>query len=108
MRGTFKVDDREIELAANAASPFLYSKIFQSDFEQDAESVTAWRKMTFVLAKQAELGEKELFKGKVSEADFVEWLAQFTPLGFGELIGEAANLYAKQQEPKTRPKDAAE
>lgn len=105
MRDKFVIDDREIELAANAASPFIYSKIFNEDFEKDAESIMAWRKMTFVMAKQAELGETELLKGKLTELDCIEWLAQFTPIDFAELINVAAELYARQQKTKSTPKN---
>lgn len=107
MRELIKIGDREIEMAANAASPFIYSKIYKEDFEQAAESVTSWRKMTYVMVKQAELGEKELLKGTCTEEDFVEWLIEFTPMDFVALIEKATELYMKQKEPKSVPKNQA-
>ena len=105
MRDTLKIGEREITMAANAASPFIYQKIFQEDFERDAESVMAWRKMAYVMYKQAEIGETELLKGKGSEADFVEWLTGFDPLEFADVIEFAAGLYARQQKSKSVPKE---
>ena len=107
MRGLIKIGDREIEMAANAASPFIYSKIFQEDFEQNVESVTSWRKMTYVMVKQAELGEKELLKGTCTEEDFIDWLIEFEPMDFVELMEKATDLYMKQKEPKSVPKNQA-
>lgn len=105
MRDVFKNDEREIPMAANAASPFIYSKIFHEDFEKDAESIMAWRKMTYVMAQQAKVGEAELLKGKLTEADCILWLTQFDPLEFAEILNFAAELYAKQQKTKSTPKN---
>ena len=105
MRDVFKNDEREIPMAANAASPFIYSKIFNEDFEKDAESIMAWRKMTYVMVQQAKVGEAELLKGKLTESDCIMWLAEFDPLEFAEIINFAAELYAKQQKTKSTPKN---
>lgn len=105
MRDVYRKNDREIEMAANAASPFIYSKIFHEDFEKDAESIMAWRKMTYVMVKQAEVGEAELLKGKLTEADCIMWLTEFDPLEFADILNFAAELYAKQQKTKSTPKN---
>jgi len=105
MRDVFKNDEREIPMAANAASPFIYSKIFNEDFEKDAESIMAWRKMTYVMVKQAEVGEEELLKGKLTESDCIMWLTEFDPLEFADILNFAAELYAKQQKTKSNPKN---
>jgi hypothetical protein len=105
MRDVFKNDEREIPMAANAASPFIYSKIFNEDFEKDAESIMAWRKMTYVMVQQANVGEAELLKGKLTESDCIMWLTQFDPLEFADILNFAAELYAKQQKTKSTPKN---
>jgi len=107
MRDTVTIGDREITMAANAASPFIFGKIFHEDFENRADSVEAWRKMAFVMVKQAEIGEQELLDCKATEKDFVEWLMQFEPLEFADIITAAAELYSKQEKPKSRPKNKA-
>lgn len=102
-----KIADREIEMAANAASPFIYGKLFHEDFENSASSIESWRKMAFVMAKQAEIGEIELYNGKITEQDLVEWLAQFDPMDFSEIIEKASNLYTRQKKTKSNPKEKA-
>ena len=107
MKDTFTIGDREIEMAANAASPFIYGKIFNDDFENSAQDVDTWRKMTFVMVKQAEVGEMELYSGKLKEADFIDFLARFSPMDYSELMEKATDLYMRQQKHKSTPKNKA-
>ena len=107
MRDKITINDREIEMAANAASPFIYQKIFHEDFETIAKDVNAWRKMCFVMAKQAELGEVELYNGKLTETDCLIWLMDFDPMDFADLLNFAADLYSRQQKTKSTPKKQA-
>ena len=109
MRKTVKLADREIELAANAASPFIYGKIFKDeDFELGAESFGKWRRMAFVMAKQAEIGTIELYDTSLTEKDFFEWLMQFDTMEFTEIINAAVELFSAQAKPKSHPKEKAE
>ena len=81
-----EIDGKEMELAANAATPFRYKQIFKKDLfailgdekramEEGIESVA---ELAFVMAKQAE----KTNMNKLSYEEFLNWLEGFGPMAF--------------------------
>ena len=81
-----EIDGTEMELAANAATPFRYKQIFKKDLfailgdekramEEGIESVA---ELAFVMAKQAE----KTNMNKLSYEEFLNWLEGFGPMAF--------------------------
>lgn len=107
MRGTINIGGKDVEMVANAASPHYYKEIFKEDFLQESQKTPPdtgiFEKMGFVMAKQAE-GLKHSEMLDISVDSFFEWLVQFEPMDILEAIGEISNLYMKQTEPSSIPK----
>lgn len=109
MRGTITIDDINVGMAANAASPFVYKTVFREDFlrkcTEAAPDPDLYVKMGFVMAMQAEKGTQEVLKLK--ELDFINWLEQFTPMGPLLAAKDIADLFQKTRETTSVPKDEA-
>ena len=110
MKGTVNIGGVAVEMTANAASTFIYGKIFHEDFEQVAPqgNTDTWKKMMFVMAAQSETDEMELYKGKVTETDFLKWISKFEYMDILDAVDEASNLFVAQKKTKSRPKAKAE
>lgn len=110
MKGTVNIGGVAVKMTANAASTFIYGKIFHEDFEKIAPAgdTDTWKKMMFVMVKQAEIGEMELYKGKVTEADFIAWVSQFEYMDLVDAVNDASDLFVAQKKTKSRPKAKAE
>lgn len=108
MRSTISIGERDVEMAANAASPFIYHKIFGEDFllktQDGSGDIELYIKMAFVMAKQAEIGEADMMKGKVTETDFIQWLAEFENMDMINALPEILNVYMKQKKTSSVPK----
>ena len=91
------IDGKELEMVANAATPFRFKQIFGRDLLQvftnekraESEGVEAVTQLAFVMTKQAEKTDM----AKVNEAMFLEWLEDFGPMAFIEASEEILNLY---------------
>ena len=91
------IDGKEIELAANAATPFRFKQVFHKDLfailgnEEKAESegVEAVTQLAFIMAKQAEKADMN----KLNEDSFIEWLEDFGPMAFVESAENILNVY---------------
>lgn len=94
---TIKIDDKEMEFTANAATPFRYKQVFKSDLfavlgnekraeEEGAEVVT---KLAYIMHNQA----KKADMGKLNEDDFVTWLEGFSSMAFINSADEIINVY---------------
>ena len=107
MKGTVKIGDKEIIMAANAASPYVYRAIFKEDFLQKAQGDTPdpdiFQKMGFVMAKQAEVSKmSELMNISIDE--YYDWLMEFEPLDILTASGDISSLYMGQTVSKSTPK----
>jgi len=107
MRKTVKIGSENTELVANAASPYLYRMIFKEDFlqrlqdkEPDLEIV---QKMTFVMAKQAEITNMTKL-AELSTDDYLEWLLQFEPMDIMMASEEIMQIYLGQTKGNSVPK----
>ena len=107
MYGKVKIGNTEIDMAANAASPYVYKSIFHEDFLVEVQkpevSADIFQKMGFVMAMQAKESKlSELMK--INEAAFYEWLSAFEPMAVLEASGEISNLYMGQTKKTSSPK----
>lgn len=111
MYGKVQIGDREVELVANAASPYRFKQIFREDFlkraietnENEAESIDLFVKMGFIMAKQAEKADFS----KLNEDVFIAWLEEFEPNDVQIAAGDIANIYSGNAETKVSPKRKA-
>ena len=100
------IDGREMEFAANAATPIRFKQIFKTDLMrmfQDTESVEYYEAVTqlaYVMNAQA---EKNGFNGK-SFDDYCTWLEGFTPMAFLNVAEEIVNVWAESETTTSTPK----
>ena len=120
MRGTVKIGERDVDMLANAASPFIYKKIFHKDFlmtvgtnyvDADGKQKTdvdtnAITEMAFVMHMQTVKTFKEILD-TVTVEDFVAWISEFEPLDFAMAMAEIMGLYYQQQKTTVSPKKKA-
>lgn len=92
-----KIGEKEVELSANAATPFRFKQIFHKDIfavfsdekRVEAEGFDAIAELTYVMAKQAEKADLT----KLNESDFIEWLEGFEAMDFANSAEEILNAY---------------
>lgn len=97
MKKTIMIDGKEMEFAANAATPFRFRQIFKKDLfsilgnEQKAqeEGIDTVAELAFVMNKQAEKADM----AQLNEESFIEWLEQFGSMAFMETAEEILNVY---------------
>lgn len=109
MKGTITINDKNYEAVANAASPYLYRKIFNEDFilafNPEKPQPALFEKMFFVMVKQAELPFKEVMN--LGTDDFYEFLSDFDPLDIISEIDKISDLYFKNTKGTSSPKEKA-
>lgn len=101
------IDGREIEFAANAATPFRYKQVFQKDLLQilgneekaENEGVEAVTQLAFIMAKQAEKADM----GKLTTDEFLAWLEDFSAMAFVENAEDILNVYMDQTQNTSTP-----
>lgn len=117
MRGTVKIGETDVDMLANAASPFIYKKIFHKDFlttvgtnyiDADGKQKTdvdtnAITEMAFVMHMQTVKTFKEILD-TVTVDDFAAWISEFEPLDFAMAMAEIMGLYYQQQKTTVSPK----
>ena len=109
MKKTIKIGSKDVEMVANAASPFIYRQIFKKDFfqetQKDAADVNIFVEMGFVMALQAKKSTTELMKTPVDE--FYTWLEQFDQMDMIEVLPQIGEFYTGQEKTTTVPKTGA-
>lgn len=107
MRKTIKIGSENTELVANAASPYLYKMIFHEDFlkklQEQEPDLDIIQKMTFVMAKQAELSSMTALC-ELSKEDYLEWLIKYDPMDVFNAANDVMNLYMGQTQGTAVPK----
>ena len=91
------IDGKEIELTANAATPFRFKQTFHKDLfailgneaKAESEGVEAVTQLAYIMAKQAEKADM----GKLNEDDFIAWLEDFSAMAFVNSAEEILNVY---------------
>lgn len=112
MYGTVTIGGKDVEMVANAASPYRFKQIFREDFLKRAidtngnetESVDLFVRMGFIMAMQAEKADF----AKLNEDSFFAWLEDFEPSDVQMAAGEIANIYAGNAETNSSPKRRAD
>lgn len=117
MIGTVRIGEKEVEMAANAASPFVYKQLFKKDFivmldklqsgKLDDENANLFVEMGFIMAKQAEAPDiSKLMQLKME--DFYKWLEGFEPMEVILASDAIARLYNGQKDATSVPKNEGE
>ena len=91
------IGEKDVELSANAATPFRFRQIFKKDIfsvfgneeKAETEGFETVAQLAFIMAKQAEKADM----GKLTEAEFIEWLESFEPMDFATSAEEILNAY---------------
>lgn len=97
MYKTIEIDGKELEFAANAATPFRYKQVFKSDLfavlgneeraeEQGAEVVM---RLAYIMHNQAQ----KVDMNKLNEDGFIEWLEGFSSMAFVNSAEDIINAY---------------
>lgn len=102
-----EIGGKELELVANAATPFRFKQVFHKDLfsvlgneeraaEEGVETIT---QLAYVMTKQAEKADMN----KLSEDGFIDWLEDFPPMAFVDSAEEILNAYMDQTEGTATP-----
>ena len=91
------IDGKELEFAANAATPFRFKQVFGKDLfailgtetKAETEGVEAVTELAFIMAKPAEKADMN----KLNYDEFILWLEDFGPMAFVENAEEILNIY---------------
>lgn len=94
---TVEIEGREMELAANAATPFRFRQVFKKDLlsvlgnekRAEEEGLETVMQLAFIMSKQAEKADMT----KLNEETFIEWLEGFGSMAFVEAAEEILNVY---------------
>ena len=94
---TLTIGGKEVELTANAATPFRFKQVFKKDLfailgnedKAQNEGVEAVTELAFIMAKQAEKADMN----KLNYDEFIQWLEDFGPMDFVESAEEILNTY---------------
>lgn len=101
------IDGKEMEFAANAATPFRYKQVFHKDVLQifsneekaETEGVEAVTELAFIMCKQAEKADM----GKLTQDEFIAWLEGFGPMAFVEAAEDILSVYMGTRETSSHP-----
>ncbi len=101
------IDGKEMEFAANAATPFRYKQVFHKDILQifgneqkaETEGVEAVTELAFIMSKQAEKADMS----KLTQEEFIDWLEGFGPMAFVEAAEDILSVYVSTRETSSHP-----
>lgn len=102
MRDIVKIGDVAVDMLANAATPYLFRRVFHLDIlrffaksaSDDMDDATATEMITrlgYVMARQAD-GVIDA----AGEDDMIDWLAQFAPNDISDALADVMALYNRQ------------
>ena len=97
MYKTLTIGGTELELTANAATPFRFRQVFKKDLLQilgneqraETEGIEAVTELAFIMAKQAEKADM----GKLNEDEFMKWLEDYGAMDFVNAAEDILNVY---------------
>lgn len=113
MYATIHIGDKDVGMLANGASSWIYKQVFHEDllkkFQEMGKEldIQLGEKMGFIFAKQAEV-EKPSELMKLTFDDFITWVSQFDPMDVVMVSDKIAELYQRQKEGTSSPKEAGE
>lgn len=106
MRGSVAIGNTNVEMAANAATPFIYKQTFHEDLllqlQSKEPSSDLVVKLGFVMAKQAELPASDLMK--IKDTEFYSWIERFDFMDFINASKDIFDIYTHQTEKTSVPK----
>lgn len=98
MKKIVKIGNKEVEVVANAASPYLYKGLFREDFllkiQDKTPDPSLFEKMGFIMAMQATLDREKLHN--LSIDDFYDWLEGFAPMDVMNATKDLTEVYFQQ------------
>ena len=107
MTGTVNIGGIDVEMTANAATPYRFKQAFGLDFFQlstedlsDAQAVETYQKLGYIMAMQA----KGADMSKLNEETFFAWLEQFDGNAMIEALTGVAAIYAGNTKQSVNPK----
>ena len=113
MRGSIKLNGKDVGLVANAASPLIFKQLFHEDFLSEVNGadtgkcVELFQKMAFVMIKQAEIIDiKSLME--LSIDDYYAWLVELEPMEIVSNIKEIKKVYFGNTIKNSHPKKRAD
>ena len=94
---TIRVGEKELDLSANAATPFRFKQVFKKDLlstfsseeKAEKEGFEAVSELAYIMAKHAEHADMN----KLNEEDFINWLEGFEPMDFAEAAEDILGVY---------------
>ena len=111
MRDTVAIGDKNVEMLSNGAIDIVYRQIFHEDaiktqYEMEDDDVPSMlnmmMRMGFIMAKAAEIPVRDQMQ--LTEADFVEWLAQFDRSDYVNALPDIRTIYEGQKVPTAESK----
>ena len=101
------IDGKEVEITANAATPFRYKQVFNKDIFQilgneervETEGVEAVTQICYIMNKQAQKADMN----KLSYDEFITWLEDFGPMAFIEASEEILSVYMDNEKTTSTP-----
>lgn len=101
------IGDKEVEMVANAATPFRFKQIFHEDFLQltstqnnDGAAAGIIIQLAYVMAMQAAGKDMK----KLNEETFMAWLEEFEPNAMVEALGDVMDVYSGTAKTAASPK----
>ena len=113
MKGTILIGSKNVEMAANAASPFVYKQVFHEDLlleinkmDMTSPDVNVFAQLSFIMAKQGESIPLDKLLA-LSDTDYITWLCGFEPGTFdrADTINEIVSIWRNQSVPTSEQKN---
>lgn len=112
MFGVVKIGDREIEMAANAATAIRYGQVFHGEdllvyfgrgFKSSTESIYVAEKLGYIMAMSAAKADMN----KLSEEGFYAWLETFDQFDMVDASADIVKFYMGNEQTLSTPKKKA-
>lgn len=107
MYKTVTIGGKQVEMLANAATPYRYSQVFHDDFMQeittdvtDAKATNLFTRLGYIMAMQAAKSDM----AKLNVESFIAWLEQFGPQDVVEALQDIAAVYSGTAGTESDPK----
>ena len=106
MYGKVMIGDKEVEMVANAATPYRYKAIFGEDFlkkvkgQEEADPNDFFAKLGYVMAMQAQ--KKDM--AKLNTETFYKWLEGYEPNDVFSACDAISEIYAGNASTDVDPK----
>lgn len=112
MFGVVKIGDREIEMAANAATAIRYGQVFQGEdllvyftngFKDTAQSIGVAQKLGYIMANAAAKADMN----KLSFDGYIKWLEELDQFDLIDAATDIVKIYMGNEKTLSTPKKKA-